>query len=210
MLGEAGVSFEPRTSRAGEIEALVGFLGAVVPPGGAVYLSAPITSGRRFSDWHSARTQLSREASDPHYRKAHVEEVVEPNRARARGVVNRLRAETGCVVIDPTAIQDFEGWVQDDYRVLWALVIERHATRVVFSDGWEHSNGCAYEFLVACRRRLPMVTELGVELGRREGVALLRAAVAELQTLSLDLNFLRWVVRECELVQESSQNGGVP
>lgn len=163
----------------------------------AVYVSTPITSGRRFAAWSKGRN-VELDLSHPETYQEFVREVLEPNSQHARKIIHQLRRSFPKVLIDPTALKDIEGWIQDDYRVLWGKVIEQYAGTVVFLDGWQYSNGCAYEFLVANRiTRLPSVLQERLEtLTLEEGIRLVKSAVVELQTSKLPTNFLRQVLEE--------------
>jgi hypothetical protein len=198
-------SLEPRSDRLAEIAQLASIFGGTVSGREAVYVSTPITSGQRFAVWHA---EQAHDPEGPSYRLAHAQHVVEPNRAKARELVARLRQSVRQVVIDPTGVSDFEGWNQADYRVLWAQVIDRYVERIVFVDGWAHSNGCAYEFLIACRRGISMSDQRDISLSAVDGLDLIRRATGELVRLRQDVSFLSWVVREVENVANPSANVG--
>lgn len=141
-------SFPPITAHEREVAALLNILGSVIVGRAAVYVSAPITSGRRLALWVGSRN-VEFDPSHPENQAEFQREVLEPNCAHAQDVVSSLRKKFPNVVIDPTALKDIDGWTQDDYRHLWAKVIEQYATTVVFVDGWQYSNGCSYEFLIS-------------------------------------------------------------
>src|SRR6187399_1088806 len=122
------------TSRMTEIDAMLSALSSVVPDGGGTYLSAPITTGKRFLEWFGRHRKLPREGG-PEMERAFDLEVVEPNRAEARIAASKLRASQREPVIDPTAVLHIRDWGQGDYRAFWAVVIERLASKVVFLDG---------------------------------------------------------------------------
>src|SRR5262249_39909832 len=105
--------------------------------------------------------------------------VVAPNKAHAEAVTQRLRREIRGVVIDPTAANDFPHWSQDDYRALWARVIEEFAKEVVFVDDWQYSNGCCYEFLIAQQNLISTLDERLKPLTLSGGVSLIGSAIAE-------------------------------
>jgi hypothetical protein len=172
---------------------LLNVLATAVDGRGATYMSTPITSGRRYSAW---RLKLGGRAPEPGHEEGMRREVIEHNRAHAAQVAHRLRSERGAHLIDPTRLEDLQGWTQDDYRAFWALVIERFACRVLFVDDWQYSNGCAYEFLTARRRGLPTLDERERTLSLADGAALLRSAVEEMRGQSLQTSFLECVIEE--------------
>src|SRR5262245_8992789 len=131
--------FPPETSRPAEIESFLAMFHSVFPSRTALYVSAPITSGRRFVEWYVRLSDV--DASTKQYQRDHLENVVTPNRNAAVALVTTARARSRSV-IDPTAVNHIEGWTQGDYRNAWARVIEEFVQAVVFADGWEFSNGC--------------------------------------------------------------------
>ena len=139
--------FPPKSERPRDVEALVGMLASVVADRTAVYVATPITSGRLLLEWYDSRGP-GLDLGTSEYRSAHRRCVIEPNLARGADAVRRLRAALRRVVIEPSAV-NLEGWQQADYYVLWATIIRRYADTVVFLDGWEYSEGCAYEFFTA-------------------------------------------------------------
>ena len=170
------VNFPPRTSHLEQVGVLLDLFSTVVTGRTAVYVSAPVTSGKRYAAW---RSRLIPELSDrdPTYRRLHRESVVIPNREDVRSLVEELRRGRTDVVIDPTSFGEVPGWTQDDYRYFWGRTIERFAQTVIFVDGWEHSDGCSYEFLVAQASGARTLKQDGTNLGLAEAIRLIAAAV---------------------------------
>lgn len=192
---EVGMNFPPLPCHEREIEMLLQFLACVVDDRSAIYVSAPITTGKRFSDWHT-NNGADFDSSHPEYDDKHLREVIEPNREHAKILVQELRQSVTGVLIDPTAVADFPGWTQDDYRYLWAGVIERHVRTVVLVNGWQYSNGCAYEFLTAKRTDAMTLDEERHILTVEEGIQLIRTAIAEMQCYNVSTEFLERVLKE--------------
>ncbi len=199
-------NFPPETTHQREIELLLNVLGSVVSNRSAVYVSTPITSGRRFADWSSGR-DLEVDLSHPETYQEFLREVLEPNSAHARKVIRSVRNLFPKALIDPTALKDIEGWIQDDYRVLWAKVIEQYASTVLFLDGWQYSNGCAYEFLVANRLkpRPSILSEDLQPLTCEDGIKSIKSAVFDLQTSKLPTDFLQKVLMELLKLRASEE-----
>jgi hypothetical protein len=63
------------------------------------------------------------------------------------------------MVIDPSRLADVPGWEQADYHAFWTKVIDQHADKVIFLDGWQYSDGCTIEFAKAVQLGLPRLTE---------------------------------------------------
>src|SRR5581483_1810409 len=127
------MSGPPTSLRAAQIELLLSAFKTVLEDRSAVYVSAPITTGRRFAQW---RLTLGEDDLSPSLlSEQHREAVVAPNILEARATVSAVRRKfPSKVVIDPTALPDIKDWEQSDYRHLWRSVIERFAELVVFVD----------------------------------------------------------------------------
>lgn len=190
-------NFPPRSTHEHEIEIVLGILAGMIDGRNAIYMSAPITSGERFARWRRLR-QEDADVSRPEYQSEFRREVVEPNRAHARSIAQELRRAFDEVLIDPTAVADIDGWTQDDYRHLWARVIEDYARMLICIDGWQHSNGCSYEFLVAQRCGVTTLKENRQPLTLEEGLRLIESAIAELRDSALSTVFLEHVKDELD------------
>src|SRR5439155_20429436 len=84
----------------------------------------------------------------------------------------------GAVVIDPTALGDMPDWSQSDYRVLWARVLQSYVSTVVFRDGWQYSNGCAWELLNSYLNNCALLREDLTPLDIQQARSLLAEAVS--------------------------------
>ena len=112
---------------------------SVLRPLGAVYCSAPITSGLRFIDWVK-REGLSYshvDEANPSQKERHAEEVIRANVLHASAVAGRLRTVLTDPVINPAAIPNTPGWTQLQWLDFWDAVITKFAHTVVFLDGWQ-------------------------------------------------------------------------
>jgi hypothetical protein len=179
-------------------------LDGVISDREAVYVSVPITTGKRFLDWRrgpGARLV----PSDGSYRSEHRRHVVDPNRAHVVPVVRLLRERLGRVVIDPTTLSDVPGWGQADYHAFWTQVIERYAGTVVFLDGWEFSSGCTHEFLAAVRAGARLLKEDLTPLGLDEGEQRIRGAIAALHDDVLPTEPLQEALRELHDLAEGGE-----
>jgi hypothetical protein len=181
------LNFPPRPSHTREIELALQVLAGVVAEHSAVYVSAPITSGRRFAE-RASKNGLVLNRDD------HVQDVILPNLRHAQAIVEQLRARKTGPLIDPTAVGDFPGWSQDDYRQLWGSVIERYVSTVIFLDDWEYSNGCAYEFFVAKRSGLDTRDEADSIITLESGMGRIANAAVELETMGAPAQFLHHIV----------------
>jgi hypothetical protein len=157
-------------------------LGCAIPRRTAIYCSAPITSGERFTQWvHRSGHRLANlDEATTAQRDAHRVEVIEPNVKHASKVVERLRAHNSQIVIDPTAINHLAGWQQSDWLEFWLEVIRNYAKQVVFVDGWQFSSGCVQEYLAAINGHLPTYDERMQPISVASAVLLIRSAMKEI------------------------------
>lgn len=199
-------NFPPNTTHEQEIESVLNILRSVIVEHSAVYISTPITSGQRFALWLSNR-DVEFDLSHPETYLEFKRQVLEPNSEHARGVISVLRTLFSKTLIDPTAVPDIDGWLQDDYRVLWGKVIELYADTVVFLDGWQYSSGCVYEFFVAngVTPRLTILQENVQPLPLATGIHLVKSAVRELQKSKLPTSFLQQVLTELTKLRASEE-----
>jgi len=189
--------FPPQTSRCYEMHQYLGLLATVIPDRAAVYVSGPVTTGKRYWQWNKALAGPHLVPGSADYQTTHVHEVMTPNQLVLRQLVNRLRRRDSQLVIDPTGLA-LPDWTQDDYRVFWAMVIERFAHEVVFADSWEYSNGSAYEFLVVHRAGIAAMTARKQPLTLKRAVSLLKRSVHQLRGHGASTQFLTRILAELQ------------
>ena len=187
---DVAIDFPPRSIHIAEIELLVEILASITEKRTAVYVSTPITSGRRLVTWPSKNTAA---VSQRTHSGEHLKRVKRLNREQAQRIVRKLRQDLEKMVIDPAALVDRPGWTQDDYRHLWALVIERYVETVIFLNGWHYSNGCAYEFMVAKQLGITTLSQKRKKLSLDEGICLIQRSMEEMQSHGLYTGFLERV-----------------
>ncbi len=198
--------YPPVSYRIDQIEALLDVMCSVLQETNAVYLSVPLTSGRRMIDWKKSATQLP-SPSSPEYSSELKRLVIDPNREHVRELVKQLRRDHNEPIINPSAVGDLIGWNQSDYRFFWGRVIERFAAKVLLVEGWQYSNGCTYEFLVAGRHDRPACDESGSPISVNEGKKLIRLSISEMTECGLPTDFLESVI--ADLVKLAARGGEV-
>src|SRR5258706_8729133 len=138
-------SYPPRSDKLDQIEAALKALAHEYGARLLIYLSTPITTGKRYYEFlRSVGRDLPPEQFDEMRRR----QVIEPNMAAARLVRERLTARLNEPVIDPTA-GNYTKWNQEDYKARWANVIERFGRAVAFGEGGQDSNRGASSILLA-------------------------------------------------------------
>lgn len=155
----------------GRIERLVPEAGLSV-----TYISTPITTGPAYLGWLVAH----RRASTDDRLKAR-DAMIRANITAVGPLVESAHGRFDpTALIDPTALEDVEGWAQVDYHRFWSEVIVRLVDRVVFANGWNLSTGCAIEFGVAAMSGIDMYNAQLQPLSQGSGLAALREAIPKL------------------------------
>lgn len=186
-------NFPPKTKHKRDVEVILEFLASVASEQETIYMSAPITSGKRLIEFKENGNYSFPKSS---YHSDLSIQIISHNRIHAKTVAQKIRNEFDVVIIDPTLVGDIEGWTQDDYRFLWAKVIERYVKTVISIDDWNYSNGCAYEFLVAKQLNLKTLDERFKYLSLDTGIRLIEEAINDLKERFLPTEFLEAVVNE--------------
>lgn len=192
-------NFPPKTNYQREVQAVLEFLVSAIGKQDAVYMSAPITSGKRLIEFHKRNDVQSNSTHNRNLENVFTQ-IVEYNRTHAKLISQKFRERIKSVIIDPTLVADIDGWTQDDYRFLWAKIIERYTNVVVYVDDWNYSNGCAYEFLVAKQSNIKTLNEMFNPLSIDEGIVLIQRAIEDLEQCHLPTKFLQSVLSELDKI----------
>lgn len=195
-------NFPPIAKYTREVQAVLEFLRSVVDREDAVYMSAPITSGRLVLE--SKRN--GKYTSHQHDEEPILLEVIKKNRAQAKVVKQRIKQRLNCTIVDPTVVDDLQGWGQDDYRFLWAKVIEKYVRTIVCIDDWNYSKGCTYEFLVAKQLQLTVLNENLEPLSVDRGIILIEQAVTEFTNHLVSTKFLESVIEELKKIDSIEES----
>lgn len=167
---------------------------------GAVYLSGPITTGRRFVDWFLDNGYLLENNADT-YKNALQTAVIQPNESDILTMAESLRAKFPIPVIEPASLK-IVSWDQNSYYQFWESVIKRYVARLVAIDDWQFSVGCAIEFKYAIERGIPVETVNGKAVSLDSGRALILDAAADIERRSTGSNKLKQIanrLRKCAI-----------
>lgn len=145
----------------------------LIGDGSVAYVSGPITTGLRWIRALEAGTDAGRP-------------VIEANCETIRVAARQLRSQTAEPVLEPASLH-VDGWSQEDYLTLWMTLIERHASRVAFVEGWSYSIGCSLEFERAVAHNIATQTLDGQPICRQGGASLIRQAAADLIDRSMSV-----------------------
>jgi len=147
------------------------------------YLSAPITGGPRLLDWHR---RIGRGLPDRERSAGRSLAVTRPNIDDVIRLAEEQRS-AGRRTIEPGSFEaDFPQWGQPEFYAFWNVVLERHADRATFADGWNFSAGCTFEYLCAVRHGLPTVDIRGKAIDPDTALGLIDEALS-----TIDSHWLR-------------------
>jgi|SRR5262245_5792995 len=159
----------------------------------AVYASSELTTGPRLfqlyreygvRDLPSLKQALGEEGWLSRLWRPNVEEA----NAFARELRLRLPGHPLSVTPAPFLAP---GWSQEEYLAFWESLIRSRFRAVYFSDDWEYSNGCTFEFAVAWDEGLPTFDARCDALDLPQGMALIERAARELEAEGFDASGLR-------------------
>jgi hypothetical protein len=158
----------------------------------AIYASSELTTGRRV---HSVLREIgARQSSELRPRLGELEyqtRIWDPNVEAAMAFARQLHHSLGGnqLVITPAPFMA-PGWNQQEYLAFWELLLRSRIKGVYFNEGWEYSNGCTFEFMVAADHGLPTFDAAGIPLALRDATAQVSEAVKVLQSDRLDADVL--------------------
>lgn len=158
----------------------------------AVYASTELTTGRRaqavLREIGARRSSELRSRLGP---DVYETRVWNPNVEAAMAFARRLHHSLGGnqIVVTPAPFMA-PGWNQQEYLSFWETLIRTRINAVYFNDGWEFSNGCAFEFLVARDQELPTFDTEGRPITAADGLSRLRAAIESLTLDGIDTEAL--------------------
>lgn len=176
-----------------EQDALLQVFNCVVGGRNAVYVSGPITTGRRFIDWYLLKGHALENHSNV-YQSVKYEDVLSKNESDIIGVAHALRKTSTIPVIEPASLH-ITSWDQQDYHRFWTETLRRFVSRVVLIDGWQYSIGCVIEFHYAVQCGVEMFSQNSLPLKEKDGGKLVIAAADEIERRGGALETLRHIAR---------------
>ncbi|HLC32702.1 MAG TPA: DUF4406 domain-containing protein [Candidatus Nanoarchaeia archaeon] len=146
---------EEEKRRRQELFASVGAFGCVLgfgnyrDPGLVAYASSPVTTGYRMYAAFRTSGVTSVEQLKAKDSAAYRREIMDPNIAAGESFAAQLRATARYKHVISPASFFAQGWTQDHYMAFWRSTIKAFANAVHLNEGWESSNGCVEEYLIA-------------------------------------------------------------
>lgn len=194
FLDIAGESEGPVHTRtyAQEVEIGLSAFDSILNGEKAVYGSSELTTGKRLNAlFHEHGVRERRELKAKLGEEGFRRQVWDPNVREANAFARELRFGLGGEIVITPAPFVSPGWTQGEYLAFWETVIRTRCKAVYFSEDWEYSSGCAFEFAVARDAGLPTFHADGRELSLEDGIDRIAAAAAELEAEGLDTRLFR-------------------
>jgi hypothetical protein len=110
---------------------------------------------------------------------------------------NYIKLHSDKLIVNPMLLK-MQGWEQKDYHYFWGEVIRRHAEKVIFFPGWEYSNGCTYEFLVAKRHNIGTYDLMGNKINISKGIKMIEEALNKINLEKEKLLLIEKNLKELE------------
>lgn len=192
LIDQQGLTRQFSRAYAEEVELAFSAIDCVLNGEKGIYASSELTTGRRV---HSVLLEIGAYQSSELRRRLGNQEyttrIWNPNVAAAMEFARRLHHSLGGnqLVISPAPFMA-PGWNQQEYLAFWEALLRSRVKAVYFNDGWEYSNGCTFEFMVAADEGLPTFDAAGMPLGLATAIVQVGAAVDVLQRDGLDSDVL--------------------
>lgn len=163
-----------------QVEMLIAAYESIFIGKAGIYVSTPITTGKRLVDLLLKngvrhREELKRKLGD-HEADLALKKVTEENIQSGEELTTYLKNLGLTNVINPARFQAVH-FEQDHYNHFWAILIERKICSVYFNHNWEYSHGCRTEYLATIRHNVPAHDETGKPLSSLLAITKLNAAL---------------------------------
>jgi hypothetical protein len=150
-----------------------------------LYISVPITSGRRFLEWYSEEGCNLNPYSDEYFEQKE-KHVLIPNQDSSKIIIENIRQRTSCTVIDPSNLENTElKWEQKEFYDFWDEFISDCVDEVLFVDGWEYSIGCCYEFASAVEKGKIIIDQSMLPFSLEVGIARIRKSYTQYKNFNV-------------------------
>ncbi len=176
-----------------EIHQLVTDLSSIYDEKSAVYISAPITTGKDFIHWY--KKNLSIHEDQDKYSELHRTEIMEKNSKLIMKFISNLRQVEVCSIIEPASLA-VDKWSQADYLYYWELVIARYVKKIIFLNGWTYSRGCVYEYYIGLENKLVLVDQNNIIINTENAIFAIQKSISEYKANSIDAEFQQSVLNK--------------
>lgn len=180
-----------------QVQFALGAFGCVMAKN-VMYISVPVTSGKRLYDYMDAKGFKTPEEAKKD-RAEFFRNVIQPNIEEGVQLSQDWAKKIDGAVIAPAEFEKCRGlkgtkWGQDAFMGMWLGVIDDKVTTMVMTDGWQYSDGAGEEYLQAVlmkmgrrgRNDIEILDARGSPLTLEQGVQLLSDAFNDLHARGLN------------------------
>jgi len=160
-----------------------------------IYISAPITTGTNYLEWYLTRGSLIADSNE--YKKAHYNEIIQPNSEKILRFHVELSRKCTTPIIEPASFE-MPGWSQDDYLSHWEEVINRCVTKIIFMDGWCYSKGCTFEYCTGLKKGIKLVDQNQKTIETTWAIEHIKIAIAEYNKVGINTDLQQMILKEIE------------
>ena len=169
-----------------EIKMSMTAFNCVLPDDAGIYCSSDITTGKwlyyeilKKHDVDSEENLIAKigEEAFKDLRKP----FLDANILRGNEFASRLR-ERGLINVVTPGPFFARGFEQQHYLYLWEWIIIKKIYEVRFNSGWEYSNGCTFEYLIAARKKIPRLDYEGNALNLESAIEKVEFAISKLHS----------------------------
>lgn len=172
-------------NRKTEIDTIINCLACAIRDNSAVYASTPLTNGLKLIA--AARDNpMILQYDKTQYDLFLSQEIIPENCKLAESFVRDIQDRCKDIVIDPSKFFS-EGWSQDDYLYLWGKVIIKFTNTVWLNAGWQYSNGCTYECMIALQNKKQVLDHNGRPIDSKQAAKEIRLAIKILKSVGIDI-----------------------
>lgn len=165
------------------MEEVVQIITTLLKQNEVLYISAPITTGKRYIDWYIETGHALSKDKIEEQKKI---DVTAANIKDAQIFIEDIKKYTSKTIIEPISIEEIAlQWEQNQFHIFWSKVIENLVDEVVFVNNWEYSIGCCTEFLMAFSKGCKMYSQHLIELNVNESLNNILIARETYQKLDL-------------------------
>ena len=154
----------------------------------AIYCSSELTSGARLYDAlrdNQVKTpaELKEKLGKPWWSENIFGRNVKLGKEFAQCVRESLNDKTMVITPGPFLAPD---WSQPEYLFFWETLLRTRIKSAWFARNWQFSNGCTFEFAVACDADVPTFDRDGKPLEPDKGLQLIESAIRQLDADGFD------------------------
>ncbi len=160
-----------------------------------IYLSGPITTGRKYLNWYCNYGKYIQDNTK--YKEEHYSNIIAVNIDKILSFAKELPVAENEIIIEPASF-DVNGWTQPDYLYYWGRLIEEYIDKIIFMNEWYYSNGCIYEYYVGLKKGIELVNQDFEPISTEKAISLIQKSIEEYTSNLIDVPFQKELLKEIQ------------